>query len=575
MLQAHTHMLPYPDVANPDLLDRIPPDARVVLDVGCAGGALGAEYKRRNPACRYLGIERDPDSARLAATRLDEVAVCDVEADPLPFGPGPFDCIIYSDALEHMRDPWTLLRRHTAVLAPDGAMLLCMPNSEHWSFAERLLRGTWDYEASGLFDRTHLRWFTWQTTKRALNDAGLVPMDVSERVFDVEKCEAFVQAIEPALARLGIDAAAYRERARPLQHIWRAGHRLPDRLHVRSTMLEHVGGVSHVRVVQPIRALASLPGVTADIVPTFRPDVPAHAVDVARIFVFHRPILAGEHGLEQLRALIAAGWLVVCEFDDHPGFMPAMQREEVHNFRSVHAVQTSTETLASVLHGSNPEVAVFPNAIARLPVVRNYTDPNHLTLLFAGINREEEWPPILAALNTVAGLARERLHFRIIADRGLFEALQTPHKSFTPLCDYETYQDLLAQSEISLMPLRENAFNHCKSDLKFIEAAAHRVTALASPVVYGASIKDGRTGLLFSDAAELQKRLLHLLAEPEQGRAMADAARLEVAHGRMLGAQAARRLAWYRSLWERREELNRDLLARVPELVGGLVAQDA
>ena len=64
----------YPDVPNPDLLDRIPLDARVVLDVGCGSGALGAEYKRRNPGCRYLGIEPDPDAARIAARRLDEVA---------------------------------------------------------------------------------------------------------------------------------------------------------------------------------------------------------------------------------------------------------------------------------------------------------------------------------------------------------------------------------------------------------------------------------------------------------------------------------------------------------------------
>ena len=44
--------MPYPDVANPDLLERMPLDARVVLDVGCATGALGAEYKRRNPRAR-------------------------------------------------------------------------------------------------------------------------------------------------------------------------------------------------------------------------------------------------------------------------------------------------------------------------------------------------------------------------------------------------------------------------------------------------------------------------------------------------------------------------------------------
>ena len=556
----------YVDAPNKDLLDRIPLDARVILEVGCGTGALGGEFKRRSPACRYLGIESDPDTARIASARLDEVVTCDVEAEPLPFGPGPFDCIIYGDSLEHMRDPWALLKRHAAALAEDGLMLICMPNAEHWSFVDRLLRGTFDYEPTGLFDRTHLRWFTADSTLRALNGAGLVPLDVSPRIFGRDAGDAFVQAMEPALAALGIDREAYRVRALPLQHVWRAARRPPLPLHLRSTMLDHIGGVSHVRVVQPMRALATHPGVTAGVVSAGQPLLPATQDGAARLFIFHRPVLAGEGGLEQVRALISRGWLVLCEFDDHPGFLPAMQRDDVHNFRAVHAVQTSTPALAEVLQPHNPEVAVFPNAIVRLPEPRNYIDPGRLTLFFAGLNREEEWPPLLAALNGTAELAGDRLHFRIVADRGLFDSLQTPHKTFLPLCDYETYQDLLAGSEISFMPLRDNAFNRCKSDLKFIEAAAHRVTALASPVVYANSIEDGRTGLLFRDGAELQKRLLHLIANPAQGLAIAEAACGMVARERMMASQVPQRLGWYRSLWARREDLHRALLQRVPEL---------
>jgi SAM-dependent methyltransferase len=555
----------YPDTPNTALLERIPLDAQTVLDVGCATGALGVEFKRRSPACRYLGIDSDPQAARIAAERLDAVATVDVEAEPLPFGPGPFDCIVYGDVLEHLRDPWALLRRHAGALSADGVVLICMPNAEHWSFAERLLRGTWDYEPIGLFDRTHLRWFTGESLYRALCAAGLAPLDVVSRIFATDAAEAFLQAMQPALAALGIDQQGYRARALPLQHVWRATRRPPELLHLRSTMLDHIGGVSHVRVVQPMRALATRPGVFAVVASAGEPPAPLEGGAPA-LFIFHRPLLAGEQGLERVRRLIAHGWMVLCEFDDHPSFLPAMQRDDVHNFSAVHAVQTSTEPLAEVLRQSNPEVAVFPNAIERLGEVRNFADPNRLTLFFAGLNREDDWPPYLAALNAAAALAGERLQFRIVADARLFEALQTPHKSFVPLCSYETYQDLLAGSELSFMPLRDNAFNRCKSDLKFIEAAAARVAALASRVVYGGSIEDGRTGFLFRDAADLQKRLLHLLADPAQARAVGDAARAMVARERMLATQMPQRLAWYRSLWARREELHRALLERVPEL---------
>ena len=54
--------------------------------------------------------------------------------------------------IEHLRDPWAVIRRQVEALSDDGTMLICVPNMEHWSFADRLLRGTWKYEPAGLLD---------------------------------------------------------------------------------------------------------------------------------------------------------------------------------------------------------------------------------------------------------------------------------------------------------------------------------------------------------------------------------------------------------------------------------------
>jgi len=113
------------------------------------------------------------------------------------------------------------------------------------------------------------------------------------------------------------------------------------------------------------------------------------------------------------------------------------------------------------------------------------------------------------------------------------------------------------------MPLGDNAFNRAKSDLKFIEAGACRVAPLASAVVYEDSIDDGVTGLLFRDAQELHARLLRMVAMPELARGIGDAARRYVAGERMLAYQVAARIAWYRSLWDRRQALTDALNARI------------
>ncbi len=553
----------YPDVYNPDLLERIPLDARLILDVGCATGALAAAYKRRNPACRYVGIEADMEQAKIAATRMDEVVVADIETQPLDFGGQGVDCIIYGDVLEHLRNPWEVLRRHAAALSDTGTVLLCMPNVEHWSFTERLLRGTWEYDEQGLFDRTHLRWFNLATTQQALTDAGLAVHDVTPRLFQREAAMEFATAMRPALEALGIDFESYLIRSAPIQHVWRARRHPMPLLHVVSTMLAPIGGVSHVRVLEPMRAIGTDTTVLGQIIGD---NLPIYAPDVPKIMVLHRPALVGDNALEPIRVLLAAGYVVVCEFDDNPDGIPLTRDHEVYNFRASHAVQTTTEPLAALLTRDNPEIAVFPNAVASLPDVRNYADPGRVTLFFGGLNREEDWPPYMDTINAVAALAGDRLAFHVVHDRGFFDALQSEHKSFTPLCDYDTYLQLLSGCEISLMPLQDDAFNRCKSDLKFLEASACRVTALASNVVYPATVVDGETGMLFADAGELGRKLMRLVADPAVGRGIADAARAYVARERMLAFQVARRIAWYRSLWDRREALNAALLARLPEL---------
>ena len=557
-------MSSYPNVANVDLLERIPLAANVVLDVGCGSGALGAAYRRYNPRALLLGIDKDPEAAAAALQRLDAVAAVDVEQDPMPFEiDQPIDCIIYGDVIEHLAEPWALLRQHIEALSDDGVILLCVPNVEHWSFVERLLRGSWDYEPDGLFDETHLRWFSLETMRKGLLDLGLMLCDVQPRVFERQRAEAFTNAIAPALKALDIDPQAYLNRCAPLQYVWRVRKTARERLTVVGNMLQPIGGVSHVRVVYPLEALRSDPTVTTHVMTSQA--IPIPSGDAPRILVLHRPKMTGESGAALLRRLMADGWLIVTEFDDHPDHF-GMLRDEQLAFRGVHAVQTSTPVLAEVLRTQNPEVMIFPNAIHALPDVHNFADPSVMTLFFGALNRERDWATLMPALNEVSEAVGERLRFCVVHDRGFFDALQTPHKQFTPTCDYETYMALLGQCEISLMPLSDTPFNRAKSDLKFIEAGACRVASLASDIVYADSIEDGRTGLLFRNAEELRDRLLRLVVMPDLARGLGDAARQYVADERMMAYQVGPRIAWYRSLWARRAELTNALYARLMRL---------
>jgi SAM-dependent methyltransferase len=545
-----------------DLLPRLPLSARTILDVGCGSGDLMAAYRPLNPKARLLGIELDAAAAATARRHMDQVVSTDVEAHPLPFAlQDGLDCIIYNGTLQHLRDPWALVRRHAEMLNPDGVMVICVPNIDYWRRTERQLRGNTDDDAVGQSAYPAAAWLNLDGMTRQLTDAGLILCDVTTHEPDGQSARGFAETLAPSLTALGIDPADYTKRAAASHLILRARREPIEQLILAGSMLVPVGGVSHVRVVHPLQAVGTDPGISTCV--TDRVDLRQPGDHRPRIFVLHRPALVGERGLDTIQTLTDAGYLVVTEFDDHPDHFDMMRAGGTLTFTGVHAVQTSTTALAEVLRAYNPEVAVFPNAVVSLPEVGNFADPHSITMFFGALNRERDWQAFMPAINAVASRAGDRLNFQVVHDRGFFDALETPHKTFTPTCDYKTYMRILAGSEISFMPLSDTKFNRTKSDLKFIEAASHRVAALASTVVYGNSVEDGRTGLLFRDPVEFEARLLRLVAMPELARDLGDAALRYVAGSRMLAYQVAPRIGWYRSLWARRDALTEALRGRL------------
>jgi hypothetical protein len=315
---------------------------------------------------------------------------------------------------------------------------------------------------------------------------------------------------------------------------------------------------------QPLGALATWPGISLRLGP--QPEAPPVAGDTPRILILHRRLLNTPQAPAFVQHFRRRGWIVVQEFDDDPSHWPVIAASGHFAFRGVHAVQTTTPRLAALFGTFNEEVAVFPNTVAELPVPVNFTDTSRLTLFLGALRREEDTAPFLPALNQALAEAEGRLAVEVVFDRAAFDALRTMHKRFHPLLPYPAYRRLMAGCEIAFLPLADTPFNNCKSDLKFVEAGAHGLCCLASPVVYGATIRDGETGLILRDPAELAAALRRLLAHPAQARAMGAAARAWVREHRMAASQVPARLAWYHSLWDRRADLDAALLRRAPEI---------
>jgi len=285
-------------------------------------------------------------------------------------------------------------------------------------------------------------------------------------------------------------------------------------------------------------------------------------------------------GLDFFNVLREKEILFISEMDDHPILWEDdYKRTEWINFRAVHAIQTSTPYLADFLRQFNPHVTVFANHLRRLPPPRDFDaefkQRKPITIFFGALNRDGDFLELVPTLNKFAKQYGNKLAFKILARQNLFDALDTPNKSFVgdlkqydgQFVSYDTYEAAIRSSDIALLPLRDNEFNRAKSDLKFIECAANGCVVLASPTVYADVVEEGITGFIYRDGREFANKLNTLIRNRNMRREVAEAAYSYVRYERLMSQHYEERLDWYRELLARLPELTAEAQARVEKFV--------
>ncbi len=155
-----------------------------VLDVGCASGYL-AEALGKN-GCMVSGVEYDRAEAEKARPFLDRLVIADLNQADLAgeFPDTQFDTIVFGDVLEHLLEPARVLQSALGLLRPGGTVVISIPNVAHGSVRLSLLQGVWNYTDTGLLDRTHIKFFTFDSLLALLDGAGLVVTEIRSTVAD-------------------------------------------------------------------------------------------------------------------------------------------------------------------------------------------------------------------------------------------------------------------------------------------------------------------------------------------------------------------------------------------------------
>jgi len=149
-----------------------------VLDVGCDTGRFGeALHLEKN--CIVHGIELDLDAAEIAKSRIDRVITRAIENEDSFEGLGEYDAVLFLDVLEHLENPWAVLKGAFKALKLGGTIHVVVPNVAHIAIVRRLFQGQFEYTEHGSMDRTHLRWFTRKSIKQALEEARFINVKIN------------------------------------------------------------------------------------------------------------------------------------------------------------------------------------------------------------------------------------------------------------------------------------------------------------------------------------------------------------------------------------------------------------
>ena len=153
----------------------VPLEAQRLLELGCGSGGFGRFLRESREKIHITGIEIHPESAKEARRCLDAVIEQPVEIALASMAAESFDCVVCNDVLEHLVDPWAVLKLIRTVLRPNGTVVASIPNVRYFPvFKSYFLSGDWQYEKWGVLDQTHLRFFTKKSIDRMFEETGFV-----------------------------------------------------------------------------------------------------------------------------------------------------------------------------------------------------------------------------------------------------------------------------------------------------------------------------------------------------------------------------------------------------------------
>ena len=148
----------------------IVPRGAKVLDLGCAGGYMGARLQRER-GCQITAVDRFPLAANV---KLGRFIQHDLNAGPPDVNFSDYDYVLLLDVIEHLASPEAFVDRlrDSMKYCTDTKLIISTPNVGFIIIRLMLLSGQFNYGKRGILDMTHTRLFTFSSLRQLLEQRG-------------------------------------------------------------------------------------------------------------------------------------------------------------------------------------------------------------------------------------------------------------------------------------------------------------------------------------------------------------------------------------------------------------------
>lgn len=169
----------YSNQGNTHILSNIPDTAQIILDLGCGAGDNAKILNNKGKIVD--GITISDSEAEEAKKYCRSVLIHNLETGLPQQAKGNYDAIICSHVLEHIVYPKKLLDDIRIIMVPGKtSFLIAVPNLLVYKNRLKMLFGKFEYTETGLMDYTHVKWYTFDSLKKLLEESGFI----------IEKCWA-------------------------------------------------------------------------------------------------------------------------------------------------------------------------------------------------------------------------------------------------------------------------------------------------------------------------------------------------------------------------------------------------